>query len=295
MGFGRRSANRSPCSMSTENFHFTSRVHARASSGAVGSKVKRWKVGDEVVVHCNQDDGDDEECNGGDPMFSASQRIWGYETPDGSFAQFCRVQDRQLMTRPKHLTSREKSAVLLHPDPGDGLPDAVWSRAAPVASWRQRFGLGRFGRLRCVWRFNSARRLAQTRLEFISDETKRDYVMRWAREGVINRTNLNYSVSCQRSHARIQRLHGGGARASSARRSGTSQAQDVDVVFEHPGEQTFPASCFVVKRGGMVVFCAGATGFHLTFDARFVWMRQKQIQGCALRQPEAGLRRPTSS
>lgn len=35
---------------------------------AVGSKVKRWKVGDEVVVHCNQDDGDDEECNGGDPM-----------------------------------------------------------------------------------------------------------------------------------------------------------------------------------------------------------------------------------
>src|SRR5215475_9315854 len=43
---------------------------------AVGSKVKRWKVGDEVVVHCNQDDGDDEECNGGDPMFSPSQRIW---------------------------------------------------------------------------------------------------------------------------------------------------------------------------------------------------------------------------
>ena len=37
---------------------------------AVGSKVRRWKVGDEVVVHCNQDDGDDEECNGGDPMFS---------------------------------------------------------------------------------------------------------------------------------------------------------------------------------------------------------------------------------
>ena len=36
---------------------------------AVGSKVRRWQVGDEVVVHCNQDDGDDEECNGGDPMY----------------------------------------------------------------------------------------------------------------------------------------------------------------------------------------------------------------------------------
>src|SRR5262249_53025848 len=28
---------------------------------AVGSKVKRWKPGDEVIVHCNQDDGDDED------------------------------------------------------------------------------------------------------------------------------------------------------------------------------------------------------------------------------------------
>ena len=28
---------------------------------AVGAKVRRWKVGDEVVIHCNQDDGDDEE------------------------------------------------------------------------------------------------------------------------------------------------------------------------------------------------------------------------------------------
>ena len=55
--------------------------------------------------------------------------------------------------------------------------------------------------------------------------------------------------------------------------------KDVDIVFEHPGEQTFPVSCFVAKRGGMVVFCAGTTGFNLTFDARFVWMRQKRIQG----------------
>jgi hypothetical protein len=79
----------------------------------VGSKVRRWKVGDEVVIHCNQDDGDDEECNGGDPMNSSSQRIWGYETTDGSFAQFCRVQSRQLMPRPKHLTWEEAGCYTL--------------------------------------------------------------------------------------------------------------------------------------------------------------------------------------
>ncbi|ACA19953.1 crotonyl-CoA reductase [Methylobacterium sp. 4-46] len=80
---------------------------------AVGAKVKRWKVGDEVIVHCNQDDGDDEECNGGDPMVSPSQRIWGYETPDGSFGQFCRVQSRQLMRRPQHLTWEESACYTL--------------------------------------------------------------------------------------------------------------------------------------------------------------------------------------
>jgi crotonyl-CoA carboxylase/reductase len=59
----------------------------------------------------------------------------------------------------------------------------------------------------------------------------------------------------------------------------TGKGNDVDFVFEHPGEATFPVSCFVVKRGGMVVFCAGTTGYNLTMDARFVWMRQKRIQG----------------
>ncbi|MCC7168310.1 MAG: zinc-binding dehydrogenase, partial [Rhodospirillales bacterium] len=59
----------------------------------------------------------------------------------------------------------------------------------------------------------------------------------------------------------------------------TGKGNNVDMVFEHPGEATFPVSVFVVKRGGMVVFCAGTTGYNLTFDARFVWMRQKRIQG----------------
>lgn len=91
-------------------------VHVAGSDASgivwkVGDKVKNWKVGDEVVIHCNQDDGDDEECNGGDPMFSPSQRIWGYETHDGSFAQFTRVQAQQLMRRPKHLTWRRALAT----------------------------------------------------------------------------------------------------------------------------------------------------------------------------------------
>ena len=59
----------------------------------------------------------------------------------------------------------------------------------------------------------------------------------------------------------------------------TGKGVDVDIVFEHPGEATFPVSAFVVKRGGMVVICAGTSGYNLTLDARFLWMRQKRMQG----------------
>ena len=46
-------------------------------------------------------------------MFSPTQRIWGYETPDGSFAQFTRAQSQQLMPRPKHLTWEESACYTL--------------------------------------------------------------------------------------------------------------------------------------------------------------------------------------
>src|SRR5687767_12673757 len=73
----------------------------------VGSNVKRWKVGDEVVIHCNQACGECPECNGLDPMACSEQKIWGYETNFGSFAQFTRVQSQQLLPKPKHLSWQE--------------------------------------------------------------------------------------------------------------------------------------------------------------------------------------------
>jgi crotonyl-CoA carboxylase/reductase len=51
------------------------------------------------------------------------------------------------------------------------------------------------------------------------------------------------------------------------------------MVFEHPGEATFTVSTFVCKKGGMVVICAGTSGFNLTFDVRYMWMHQKRLQG----------------
>ena len=51
------------------------------------------------------------------------------------------------------------------------------------------------------------------------------------------------------------------------------------IVFEHPGESTIPTSIFVCQRGGMVVICAGTTGYNATVDLRYLWTRQKRLQG----------------
>jgi crotonyl-CoA carboxylase/reductase len=59
----------------------------------------------------------------------------------------------------------------------------------------------------------------------------------------------------------------------------TGKGNNVDIVFEHPGEATFPVSTLVCKKGGMVVICAGTSGFNLTFDVRYMWMHQKRLQG----------------
>src|SRR5262249_40076529 len=50
-------------------------------------------------------------------------------------------------------------------------------------------------------------------------------------------------------------------------------------VFEHPGEDTVPTSIFVCDTGGMVVICAGTSGYNAVVDLRYLWMRQKRFQG----------------
>src|SRR2546421_10860561 len=76
----------------------------------VGEGVTRWKPGDEVVIHCNQASYEDPEVHGLDPLAAPSQKIWGYETTWGSFAQFTKVQAQQLIPKPHNLTWEEAAS-----------------------------------------------------------------------------------------------------------------------------------------------------------------------------------------
>jgi crotonyl-CoA reductase len=55
--------------------------------------------------------------------------------------------------------------------------------------------------------------------------------------------------------------------------------EDPDIVFEHPGRQTFGASVFVVKKGGKIVTCASTSGYMHEYDNRYLWMNLKTIIG----------------
>jgi len=244
---------------------------------AVGDKVRRWKVGDEVVIHCNQDDGDDEECNGGDPMFSPSQRIWGYETPDGSFGQFTRVQAQQLMPRPRHLTWEESACytltlatayrMLFGHEPHDLKP------GQNVLVWGASGGLGSFA----IQLINTA---GANAIGVISDEDKRDFVLELGAKGVINRKDFNcWGALPKVNTPEYKEWFAETRKFGKAIWEITGKGVNVDMVFEHPGEATFPVSTFVCKKGGMVVICAGTTGFNCTFDVRYMWMHQKRLQG----------------
>ncbi len=244
---------------------------------AVGDKVKRWKIGDEVVIHCNQDDGDDEHCNGGDPMYSPSQRIWGYETPNGSFAQFTNVQAQQLMTRPRHLTWEQSACytltlatayrMLFGHAPHELRP------GQNVLVWGASGGLGSYA----IQLVNTA---GANAIAVISDETKRDFVSSLGAKGVINRKDFDcWGQMPKVGTPEYKEWFAEARKFGKAIWDITGKGVNVDMVFEHPGEATFPVSVFVVKKGGMVVICAGTTGFNLTMDARYLWMHQKRVQG----------------
>ena len=153
-----------------------------------------------------------------------------------SFAQYCRVQDRQLMPRPQHLTWEESASYTLtlatayrmlfghEPHrlrPGDNV--LVWGASG---------GLGVFGVQLCA--------AAGAGIGVISDESKREYVLSLGAKGVINRKNFKcWGQLPTVSAAEFEAYMKGGAQVRQSDWEFTDK-KDVDMVFEHPGETDVP-------------------------------------------------------
>ncbi len=239
----------------------------------VGEGVTRWKPGDEVVIHCNQASYEDVEVHGLDPLAAPSQKIWGYETTWGSFAQFTKVQAQQLLPRPQNLNWEEAASYgLVYFTAYRMLITQCKLQAGHrVLVWGAAGGLGVFATQLCTL-------TGADSVGVVSSEEKGRLVEELGAVGYINRGDFAGMMRRGGESPEEEK-----ARFKESRRFSKAVSEILggppDVVFEHVGKATFPTSVLTVKPFGKVVICAGTTGYNLDFDVRYLWMRQKQIIG----------------
>src|SRR5581483_5066244 len=245
----------------------------------VGTDVKNVRVGDQVVIHCGTWSPDGPVVRaGGDPMFDPTFRIWGYETNWGSFAQFTRVQAHQCLPKPRHLTWEAAAAymlvgatayrMLMHWTPHTVRPGDV------VLVWGGAGGLG-------CQAIQIVKQAGGIPVAVVSSDAKIDFCVKLGAKGCLNRKRFgHWGMMPHWKDAAAYNEWLQGARAfGAAIWDIVGERRSPRIVFEHPGEDTVPTSIFVCDTGGMVVICAGTTGYNAVADLRYLWMRQKRFQG----------------
>jgi crotonyl-CoA carboxylase/reductase len=242
---------------------------------AIGENVSNVSVGDHVVIHCGQWDRDADALD--DPMLHPSFRIWGYESNWGSFAQFTRVQAHQCLPKAPQLTWEQAAAPTLVGATAYrmllGWPPHVVGEGDPVLVWGGAGGLGSMA-------IQIVRELGGRAVAMVSSEDKAEFCRKLGAVGVIDRRRFGHWGVPPHWQDAAYRAWLDGARAfGQAFFEALGEKRSPRIVFEHPGEDTVPTSIFMCDSGGMVVICAGTTGYHAVSDLRYLWMRQKRLQG----------------
>jgi crotonyl-CoA carboxylase/reductase len=246
---------------------------------AVGDRVDNVAVGDRVVIHCGQWDLDDpvlkEER---DPGLADSYRIWGYESNWGSFAQFTKVQAHQCLPKAPQLTWEQAAAPTLVGATAYrmlmGWPPNVVREGDPVLIWGGAGGLGSMA-------IQIVREMGGRPVAVVSSEGKGDFCRKLGAVGVIDRRDFDHwgMLPHWTDGDAFKQWLDGAKRFGKAFWDALGEKVGPRIVFEHPGEDTVPTSIFMCDTGGMVVICAGTTGYNAVVDLRYLWMRQKRFQG----------------
>src|SRR3954454_16407049 len=222
----------------------------------VGEGVTTWKPGDEVVIHCNMASYEDKEVHGLDPLAAPSQRIWGYETTWGSFAQFTKVQAQQLLPRPQNLTWDEAASygLVYFTAYRMLLSQCNLQAGQRVLIWGAAGGLGVFATQLCQIAGAHA-------VGVVSSPEKGELVKQLGAIDYIDRAEFKGMMRTGEETPEQEKERFGVSRQF-GRRVKEILGDSPDIVFEHVGQATFPTSVFVVKPFGKVVICAGTTGYN---------------------------------
>jgi crotonyl-CoA reductase len=235
-----------------------------------GPGVHLWNPGDEVVAHCLSVELED-SAGHNDTMLDPEQRIWGFETNFGGLADVALVKSNQLLPKPKHLTWEEAASPGLVNSTayrqlvsrnGAGMKQGdtvlIWGASGGLGSYATQYALNGGAVPICV----------------VSSDEKAEICRKMGAELIIDRRAEGYKFwkdentqdpkEWLRFGKRIRELTGG---------------EDPDIVFEHPGRETFGASVFAARKGGTIVTCASTSGYMHEYDNRYLWMNLKRIIG----------------
>ena len=236
----------------------------------VGDNVKNWKVGDNVIIHCNIVDSEDPIIQR-DGMLSKSQSIWGYETNYGAFAEYTKVKSTQLIRKPDHLGWEESASFGLTLSTAYRMliskNGAMIRPGETCLIWGAAGGLGLFA-------IQLAKLAGANVVGIVSSEDKVDICKKAGADHVLNRKkefpksfidqdgNPDY-LAWRKISMKLKKL----------------KVPEIDLVFEHVGKETLGLSVYLLKRGGRVVTCAATSGYLATIDLRFLWMQLKSVIG----------------
>ncbi|HET7194382.1 MAG TPA: crotonyl-CoA carboxylase/reductase [Nocardioides sp.] len=234
-----------------------------------GPGVHSWQPGTEVVAHClsvelEMPDGHN------DTMLDPEQRIWGFETNFGGLAHIALVKANQLMPKPAHLTWEEAASPglvnctayrqLVSKNGGDmkqGDNVLIWGASGGLGGFATQYALNGGATPVCVVSSEEKAAIARSLgAELIINRAEEGYQF-WNEEGTAQNPK-----EWKRFGARIRELTGG---------------EDIDIVFEHPGRETFGASVYVTRKGGTITTCASTSGYMHEYDNRYLWMNLKRI------------------
>ena len=235
-----------------------------------GAGVSAWKPGDRAVAHCLSVELED-PAGHDDTMMDPQQRIWGFETNYGGLAQLALVKANQLMPKPEHLSWEEAASpglvnstayrqLVSHNGGAMKQGDVVliWGASGGLGSYATQMALNGGAIPVCVVSSPEKAEVVRSMgVEHVIDRRAEGYRF-WADEHTPDQKEM------QRFGKKIRELTGG---------------EDPDIVFEHPGRETFAASVYVTRRGGKVVTCASTSGYLHVYDNRYLWMNLKSIIG----------------
>lgn len=248
---------------------------------AVGDEVNNVAVGDEVVLSCAMWDENAPDIQAGaDPITSTSAKIWGYEENWGSFAQFTRVDAYQCHPKPPKLSWEAAAAYMLvgataYRQLMGWAPNTV-KEGDPVLIWGGSGGLGSMA-------IQIVKAKGGIPIAVVSSESRMEHCYKLGAKGVINRTDPAFTHWGRLPDTGDAEGYAEWMKGANAFRKKWSEVlgsrQGPRIVLEHPGESTIPTSVLVCDNAGMIVICAGTTGYNADVDLRYLWMRQKRLQG----------------